>query len=85
MAKGVRHMRLRQWYLRENYQMARYLYELKPGLDLTADLLTKLNGVGDHGAKACKLMGLQLIEIDDLHSFNDKYKVILDKYQKIYV
>jgi hypothetical protein len=35
--------------------------------------------------KACKLMGLKLIDIDDLQGFNDKYKVILDKYQKWYM
>jgi hypothetical protein len=81
MAKGVRHMRLRQWYLRENYQMSRYLYELKPGMDLTADILTKLNGVADHGEKACKLMGLKLIDIDNLKELNGKYQVVLEKYQ----
>ena len=30
-------------------------------------------------------MGLKLIDIDDLQGFNDKYKVILDRYQVIYV
>ena len=64
VAKGVRHMELRMWYTREEYQMGKVDFEYKSGKILTADKLTKLGNISDHRIFAADIMGLGLLGYD---------------------
>jgi hypothetical protein len=64
MAKGVRHMELRMWYTREEYQMGKIRFEYMDGKVIPADKLTKLGYVADHRKFAKDIMGLTLLDHD---------------------
>jgi hypothetical protein len=61
VAKGVRHMELRQWYMREQYQQGRVLFEHMPGAKNPADKLTKLADSVSHAEFTVFVMGLNLL------------------------
>ena len=63
VAKGVRHMQLRMWYMREVYQEGRLLIEWMSGKQILADKLTKLGSAEEHKEVTRKLMGLALLEL----------------------
>jgi hypothetical protein len=63
-AKGVRHMEMRMWYTREEYQKANVDYEYTPGKTITSDHLTKLANVGDHRTFTVDIQGLKLLGYD---------------------
>jgi hypothetical protein len=64
VAKGVRHMELRMWFVRENYRKGKVDLEYLSGKVLPADKLTKLGNVEDHKAFAFAIMGHELLEMN---------------------
>jgi hypothetical protein len=64
VSKGARHMELRLWYTREQYQMGNVDLEYTPGATLVADKLTKLGNKADHRAFTRVIMGLNLLDYD---------------------
>ena len=64
MVKGARHMELRQFYTREEFQKGNVTLEYMPGIVLPADKLTKLGNVTEHEAFASNIMGLNLLSYD---------------------
>jgi len=65
VAKGVRHMELRMWYVREQYKNGKISLEYMKGEDLPADKLTKLGNVEDHRRFAAKIMGHTLLQLPE--------------------
>jgi len=61
MVKGARHMELRMYYTREEYQKGHVQMEHQSGKLLTADKLTKLGNVTEHRQFAADIQGLQLL------------------------
>jgi len=71
-AKGVRHMELRMWYTREEYQKGNVSMEHHAGISLSADKQTKLGNVKDHRIFTCSVQGLPLLEFDYFAQFHDE-------------
>ena len=61
VAKGVRHMELRMWYVREQYSTGGILLNYMPGVDIPTDKLTKLGTKESHAAFTRDIMGLNLL------------------------
>ena len=61
-AKGVRHMQLRLWYLREQYKKGYLSMQYMPGNILPADKLTKLGNKQEHEIFCRDILGLNLLE-----------------------
>ena len=68
-AKGVRHMKLRMWYIREQYQMGNVTVEHMAGDKLVADKLTKLGDHKSHAIFTIDLLGLHLLGISTPEDF----------------
>ena len=64
VAKGVRHMELRMWYTKQEYQMGKCDLEYMIGTKLPADKLTKLGCVSTHREYARDIQGLNLLGYD---------------------
>ena len=64
VAKGVRHMELRMWYTKQEYQMGKSDLEYMMGTKLPADKLTKLGCVTSHRVYATDIQGLNLLGYD---------------------
>ena len=62
VAKGVRHMELRMWYVRERYKKGDVLVEWMTGKKIPADKLTKLGTREEHEVFTRDIMGLSLLE-----------------------
>ena len=62
VAKGVRHMMLRQWYIRENYDSGRINLKHMPGVQIPADKLTKVTVTSDFREFVIDVMGLKLLD-----------------------
>jgi hypothetical protein len=62
VAKGVRHMELRMWYVRERYKKGNVLVEWMTGKKIPADKLTKLGTREEHEGFTRDIMGLSLLE-----------------------
>ena len=62
VAKGVRHMELRMWYVRERYKQGGVLVDWMSGKEIPADKLTKLGTREEHEAFTRDIMGLCLLE-----------------------
>jgi len=62
--RGARHMELRMFYTREEYQKGRVNIEHRSGKILTADKLTKLGNVEEHRKFAADIQGLTLLGYD---------------------
>ena len=60
-AKGVRHMELRMWYVREQYQTRKYDVFYTSGKVLSADKFTKLGDRNDHQEFLYDVQGLGLL------------------------
>jgi hypothetical protein len=80
VAKGVRHMELRQWYVRTEYKKGNTNVEFMSGVDMPADKLTKLGNRGSHGVFVVKIMGLGLL--DDYHEWGKLGTLSSVKFQK---
>ncbi len=61
VAKGVRHMELRMWYVREQYQHGKVDVEYMPGVKIPSDKLTKLGNKKSHTEFMCDILGLRLL------------------------
>jgi hypothetical protein len=61
VAKGVRHMELRMWYVRERYKQGSVLIDWMSGVTIPADKLTKLGTREEHEAFTYQIMGLGLL------------------------
>ena len=62
VARGVRHMELRMWYVRERYKQGNVLVDWMSGKKIPADKLTKLGTREEHEAFTYDIMGLSLLE-----------------------
>ena len=62
VAKGVRHMELRMWYVRERYKQGNVVIDWMLGDVMPADKLTKLGSREDHEKFTRDIMGLSLLE-----------------------
>ena len=67
--KGVRHMQLRLWLLRENYDSKQINLLHVPGVTLLADYLTKLAYASEHNKFAVAILGLTLMGITDIREY----------------
>lgn len=61
VAKGVRHMEIRMWYTREQYQMGNVVVDWKAGKYLVADRFTKLASKLDQQEFRFDVQGLRLL------------------------
>lgn len=61
VAKGVRHMELRMWYVRDMYKLNKIDVRWKSGLVISADKLTKLATRIDQSEFRCDVQGLRLL------------------------
>jgi hypothetical protein len=66
VAKGVRHMELRMWFVREKYKQGGVALDYMEGVRIPADKLTKLGNRASHAAFRKEVLGLGLLpnEID---------------------
>jgi hypothetical protein len=71
MVKGARHMELRMYYTREEYQKGHVQMEHQSGKILTADKLTKLGNVAEQRKFAADIQGLQLLGYDYFNKDDD--------------
>lgn len=62
VAKGVRHMELRMWYVRERYKQGNVVIDWMTGAEIPADKLTKLGTREAHEAFARDILGLSLLK-----------------------
>ena len=62
VAKGVRHMELRMWYVRERYKQGNVVVDWMSGQEIPADKLTKLGSREEHESFTRDIMGLSLLE-----------------------
>jgi hypothetical protein len=63
-AKGCRHMELRLWYTREQYQKGNAVLRYMEGKAIPADKLTKLGNIEEHKRFTSDILGLSLLEFD---------------------
>ena len=61
VAKGVCHMKLRMWYVQEQYFARGILLNYMLGVDIPTDKLTKLGTKESHAAFTRDIMGLNLL------------------------
>ena len=72
VAKGVRHMELRMWYTRLEFQKSNVTAEYLKGVDTVADKCTKLGTYLEHVKFATNIQGLNLLGYDYFKSiFHD--------------
>ena len=64
--KGVRHMQLRMWYVREQYLAGVIDLDHMAGAILTADYLTKVADAASHGIFTIDILGLRLLGLKSL-------------------
>ena len=69
VAKGVRHMELRMWYVREKYKHGNVVLDYMEGINIPADKLTKLGNKASHAKFRSDVLGLSLLA----EYFVDKY------------
>eukprot|EP01036_Dinobryon_divergens_P034000 gene34000-43929_t len=62
VAKGLRHMELRMWYVREKYKEGTYVLDYMAGTIIPADKLTKLGTKAEHIEFTKDIMGHKLLE-----------------------
>jgi hypothetical protein len=62
IAKGVRHMELRMWFVRERYQQGNVIIDWMSGKEIPADKLTKLGTREEHELFTREIMGHCLLE-----------------------
>ena len=60
VAKGVRHMALRMWYTRTEYQKGKFRLDHMSGKEIPADYLTKPSCLSSHRKFTADIMGLEL-------------------------
>jgi hypothetical protein len=68
MLKECRHMELRMWYTRNEYQKGKVDLQYMPGSEIPADHLTKLGTVEEHRQFARQIQGLRLLTSDYFES-----------------
>ena len=64
MAKGVRHIEIRQWFTRDTIQKGQIQLTHMPEKDIPADKLTKLGNVSEHAQFCSQILGLSLLPPD---------------------
>jgi hypothetical protein len=69
VARGVRHMELRMWYVREMYQRGDFELLHMASEVLPADKLTKLGNTEEHHQFTRAIMGLELLKDVDHGDF----------------
>ena len=62
MAKGVRHIEIRQWFTRDTIQKGQFELIHMPGVDIPADKLTKLGNISEHAQFRTQILGLSLLQ-----------------------
>ena len=66
VAKGVRHMELRMWYVREEYKKGSITLDYMAGEVIPADKLTKLGNLEEHRRFRKNVLGLDLGGLGDI-------------------
>ena len=61
MAKGVRHIVIRQWFTRDTIQKGQFELINMPGKKIPADKLTKLGYFSEHEQFCSQILGLSLL------------------------
>ena len=61
VAKGIRHVELRMWYVRERYKDGSVVIDWVSGAEIPADKLTKLGSREDHEKFTYDIMGHGLL------------------------
>jgi hypothetical protein len=64
MAKGVRHIEIRQWFTRDTIQKGQFELIHMPGNEIPADKLTKLGNISEHAQFRSQILGLSLLPSD---------------------
>ena len=64
MAKGVRHIEIRQWFTRDTIQKGQFELIHMPGKEIPADKLTKLGNISEHAQFRSQILGLSLLPSD---------------------
>jgi hypothetical protein len=72
VAKGVRHMELRMWYLREKYSQGCVDLDYMAGVTIPADKLTKLGNKASHAEFRTNIQGLKLLHEDYEYVIHDE-------------
>ncbi len=70
VAKGVRHMELRMWFIRERYKLGNVSLNHMAGITIPTDKLTKLANKKNHVQFTHDIMGLGLL-FDDVELVSD--------------
>jgi len=65
MAKGVRHIEIRQWFTRDTIQKGQFSVIHMPGSEIPADKLTKLGNLSEHAEFRRQILGLALLDPDN--------------------
>jgi hypothetical protein len=82
VAKGVRHMELRMWFIREQYSHGNVVLDYMEGVKIPADKLTKLGNRASHAKFRSDILGLSLLpeyctefvgDINDFDVFDDEF------------
>jgi hypothetical protein len=66
VAKGVRHVELRMWYVRERYKDGSVVIDWMSGKEIPADKLTKLGSREDHEKFTHDILGHGLLQLGEL-------------------
>ena len=66
VAKGIRHVELRMWYVRERYKDGSVVIDWMSGKEIPADKLTKLGSREDHEKFAHDILGHGLLQQGEL-------------------
>eukprot|EP01038_Epipyxis_sp_PR26KG_P018206 gene18206-25611_t len=78
VAKGVRHMELRMWYVREQYQKGNIILNYMPGEIIPTDKLTKLGTTEEHKIFRDNILGLNLL-VDNIDQNDENVMSINDE------
>lgn len=65
-ARGVRHMELRMWYIRESYKKGNMIFQYMPGTEIPVDQLTKVGTADQFQTFRNNILGLNLLDQSDL-------------------
>jgi hypothetical protein len=74
MAKGVRHIEIRQWFTRDTIQKGQFELIHMPGKEIPADKLTKLGNISEHAAKFLAYPCFPLIQIIEAYVSHNIYR-----------
>ena len=72
VAKGVRHMEMRMWYIRDEYAKGNTTLDWMQGGSIPTDKLTKLGTAEEHQVFCRNILGHNLLDEEHLSSMYNK-------------